>query len=150
MNNWSELKLMISACYSSASPRLASSLGRLTQAGPEMRSPTLRRRARARRRSLSTSWGSTRSRCFERRGSIMMICPDLGWTWFTGGWVWWSKRCLQGFYDTDRLNQVVTFDIEMFDVDEDGILNLMEVQHVLRCLGFKGFDANSVCSCKIS
>ena len=54
------------------------------------------------------------------------------------------------FYNTDRLNQVVTFDIEMFDVDEDGILNLMEVQHVLRCLGFKGFDANSVCSCKIS
>ena len=32
----------------------------------------------------------------------------------------------------------------MFDVDEDGILNLMEVQHVLRCLGYKGFDARSV------
>ena len=32
----------------------------------------------------------------------------------------------------------------MIDVDEDGILNLMEAQHVLRCLGFKGFDAESV------
>ena len=32
----------------------------------------------------------------------------------------------------------------MFDVDEDGILNLMEAQHVLRCLGFKGFDSESV------
>ena len=32
----------------------------------------------------------------------------------------------------------------MIDVDEDGILNLMEAQHVLKCLGFKGFDAESV------
>ena len=33
---------------------------------------------------------------------------------------------------------------QMFDVDEDGILNLMEAQHVCRCLGFKGFDEKSV------
>ena len=38
----------------------------------------------------------------------------------------------------------------MFDVDEDGVLNLMEVQHVLRCLGFKGFDEKSVCFSKMS
>lgn len=42
------------------------------------------------------------------------------------------------------------FHFEMFDVDEDGVLNLMEVQHVLRCLGFKGFDEKSVCLSKMS
>ena len=38
------------------------------------------------------------------------------------------------------------FNFERFDVDEDGVLNLMEVQHVLRCLGYKGFDVKSVSS----
>ena len=47
-------------------------------------------------------------------------------------------------------NKLIMFDFEMFDVDEDGVLNLMEVQHVLRCLGFKGFDAKSVCFSKMS
>ena len=42
------------------------------------------------------------------------------------------------------------FDFETFDVDEDGVLNLMEAQHVLRSLGFKGFDAKSVCFSKMS
>ena len=26
----------------------------------------------------------------------------------------------------------------MFDCDQDGVLNLMEVQHVLTCIGFRG------------
>ena len=43
-----------------------------------------------------------------------------------------------------NLNTIHHFVVEMFDVDEDGILNLMEAQHLLRCLGFKGSDANSV------
>ena len=34
--------------------------------------------------------------------------------------------------------------LQMFDVDQDGILNLMEAQHVLRCLGFRGTCAESV------
>ena len=29
------------------------------------------------------------------------------------------------------------FKLQMFDCDQDGILNLMEVQHVLRCIGFR-------------
>lgn len=33
---------------------------------------------------------------------------------------------------------------KMIDVDEDGVLNLMEAQHVCKCLGFKAFDAGSV------
>ena len=33
---------------------------------------------------------------------------------------------------------------QMFDVDQDGILNLMEAQHVLGCLGFRGTSAESV------
>ena len=41
-------------------------------------------------------------------------------------------------------NSKLCLNVQMFDVDEDGILNLMEAQHVLRCLGFKGFDADSV------
>ena len=34
--------------------------------------------------------------------------------------------------------------LQMFDVDQDGILNLMEAQHVLGCLGFRGTSAESV------
>ena len=51
-----------------------------------------------------------------------------------------------------NLNTIQQFVVEMFDVDEDGILNLMEAQHLLRCLGFKGSDANSVSliSCRLS
>lgn len=45
-------------------------------------------------------------------------------------------------------NKLFMFDFETFDVDEDGVLNLMEAQHVLRSLGFKGFDAKSVCFSK--
>ena len=48
------------------------------------------------------------------------------------------------------LNKLCMFDFETFDVDEDGVLNLMEAQHVLRSLGFKGFDAKSVCFSKMS
>ena len=49
-----------------------------------------------------------------------------------------------------NLNTIQQFVVEMFDVDEDGILNLMEAQHVLKSLGFKGFDAKSVCFSKMS
>ena len=34
----------------------------------------------------------------------------------------------------------------MFDVDQDGILNLIEAQHVLRCVGFRA-NVEQVLNC---
>ena len=62
--------------WSSASPAQGWSSGLCTLADPRTRSPTWRRRSRARGRSPSTSWGSTRSGNSGRRLSLMLLIQD--------------------------------------------------------------------------